>query len=71
MADEVHDVDDLTAPVLPPSDGARKYACKICRHVVFTSDDLLDHAPQQQQIAMRKVRYVVCVGLPSSRLHAS
>ncbi|GAB9464552.1 hypothetical protein Gpo141_00001981 [Globisporangium polare] len=54
MADEVHDVDDLTAPVLPPSDGARKYACKICRHVVFTSDDLLDHAPQQQQIAMRK-----------------
>lgn len=58
MADEVHDVNDITAPTLPPSDGARKYACKICRHVVFTSDELLDHEPQQQQIAMRKVRPV-------------
>lgn len=60
MADEelqVHDVDDAsTTPALPPSDGPRKYACKLCRHVVFTSEELLDHAPQQQQIAMRKVR---------------
>lgn len=59
MADSelhVHDVHDTAAPALPPSDGPRKYACKLCRHVVFTSEELLDHAPQQQQIAMRKVR---------------
>lgn len=55
MSDEVHDVHDTTAPALPPCDGVRKFACKLCRHVVFTSDELLEHLPQQQQIAMRKV----------------
>ncbi|KAF1313568.1 hypothetical protein FI667_g17229, partial [Globisporangium splendens] len=55
MADEeVHDVHAVVPERPVPSGEVRKYACKLCRKVLFTSDDLYDHAPQQQQIAMRK-----------------
>jgi hypothetical protein len=31
------------------------YACKMCRMKLFTSENLLEHEPQQHQIAARKV----------------
>ncbi|KAF0692478.1 Aste57867_16448 [Aphanomyces stellatus] len=31
-----------------------EYVCRMCRHHLFTSDDLMEHAPQQHQISMRK-----------------
>lgn len=35
---------------------ASKYACKLCRRVLFEADDLMDHVPERHQIAMRRVR---------------
>ncbi|KAF4316688.1 hypothetical protein BBO99_00006680 [Phytophthora kernoviae] len=42
----------LQEPPQPPA--ATKYACKKCRCVLFTSEELMPHEPERQQISTRR-----------------
>lgn len=50
-------------PPQPPT--ARKFACKLCRCVLFATEDLAAHEPERHQISARRVRLArSCPALP-------
>jgi hypothetical protein len=52
-------------PPQPQVPTARKFACKLCRCVLFTTEELAAHEPERHQISTRRVRFAPsCITRP-------